>query len=286
MNSPASGWQRDPTARHEYRYWDGSRWTDDVSDRGITTTDPMPPGPGADPTQVIDPTQAFPSAPAPPTQAYGQPPTTGYPSDGAPGFGPYGTLPNQPGSYGSYGTGAGPPAGGPPPNTGAKTGLFVGIGVLLVAAVAGLAFLLTKDDDNNSDETSTLPLSEETNPGNDATTLPSDPGDDNADDSGDDTGGSGDSGEIDSLDDLAGVDPDDVSEEELIPLVADELSSSGLMSEDEATCVAEVMFENFTVEEIIALGESGSNPMSALTPEQLNAITSGMVDCMGGAIEP
>lgn len=171
MNSPASGWQRDPTARHEYRYWDGSRWTDDVSDRGVTSTDPMPPGgpgggPGADPTQVIDPTQAFPPAQ---TQTYAPAPPAGYPSDGAPGFGPYGTLPNQPGSYGAYGNGAGAPVPGPPPGSGGKTGLFVGIAVLVVAAVAGLAFLLTKDDDNNSDETSTLPLSDETTR---ATTAP------------------------------------------------------------------------------------------------------------------
>jgi hypothetical protein len=287
MNSPASGWQRDPTARHEYRYWDGSRWTDDVSDRGVTATDPMPPpGPGADPTQVIDPTQAFPSAPqAPPapTQTYGQPPAPGYGPDGAAGFGPYGSLPNQAGAYGSYGNGGGPPAAGPPPGSGAKTGLFVGIGVLVVAAVAGIAFLVTKDDDSN--ETSTNPLSDQTNPSDPTvTTLPSDPGGDTGDDTSDDT--SDDPGEIDSLDDLANVDPDDITEEQLIPLVAAELSSSGLMSEDEATCVAEVMFENLDVEDIIALGESGTDPMSALTPEQMNVLTSGMVDCMGGAIEP
>ena len=69
MNSPASGWHRDPTARHEYRYWDGARWTDDVSDRGVTSTDPMPAGgpggPGSDPTEVIDATQAYPTAPGP-----------------------------------------------------------------------------------------------------------------------------------------------------------------------------------------------------------------------------
>lgn len=286
MNSPAAGWQRDPTARHEHRYWDGTRWTDDVADRGVTATDPMPSGPGADPTQVIDPTQTFPpasQAPPAPTQTYGQPPPAGYGPDGAPGFGPYGTLPNQPGGYGSYGNGGAPPPGGPPQSTAAKTGLFVGIGVLVVAAVVGIAFLLTKDDDSN--ETSTNPLSDQTSPSDDSvTTLPSDPGDDTSDTT-DDT--SDDPGQIDSLDDLANVDPDDISEEELIPLVADELSSSGLMDEDQARCVAEVMFENLTVEDILALGQSGSgDPLSALTPEQMNLLTSGMVDCMGGAIEP
>jgi hypothetical protein len=271
MNSPTAGWQRDPTARHEYRYWDGSRWTDDVSDRGVTSNDPMPPGgpggPGADPTQVIDPTQSFPPAQ---TQTYAPAPPTGYHSDGAPGFGPYGTLPNQPASYGN---GPGAPVPGPPAGSGGKTGLFVGIAVLVVAAVAGIAFLLTNDDDNNSDETSTLPLSDETTPGDDGTTTP--PNDDTSDD------GSGGGGEIDSLDDLAGVDPDDISEEDLIPLVAEELSSSGVMTEEQATCMAEAMFDTFSLEEIIALGESGSDPMSALTPEQTNALMDAAVDCMG-----
>src|SRR5439155_6324786 len=38
----AAGWQSDPTGRHEYRYWDGRVWTDDVSDAGVAGTDPMP----------------------------------------------------------------------------------------------------------------------------------------------------------------------------------------------------------------------------------------------------
>ena len=41
MNAPAPGWHPDPTARHEYRYWDGARWSDDVSDNGVTGVDPV-----------------------------------------------------------------------------------------------------------------------------------------------------------------------------------------------------------------------------------------------------
>lgn len=37
---PAS-WQPDPRGRHEYRYWDGSRWTEHVSDAGAQATDPL-----------------------------------------------------------------------------------------------------------------------------------------------------------------------------------------------------------------------------------------------------
>lgn len=38
--SPAS-WQRDPTGRYASRYWDGSRWTQYVSDGNSTTSDPV-----------------------------------------------------------------------------------------------------------------------------------------------------------------------------------------------------------------------------------------------------
>ena len=37
---PAS-WRADPSQRHELRYWDGSSWTDHVSDAGVTGTDPF-----------------------------------------------------------------------------------------------------------------------------------------------------------------------------------------------------------------------------------------------------
>jgi hypothetical protein len=273
MNSPVSGWQRDPTARHEYRYWDGSRWTDDVSDRGVTSTDPMPSGPGADPTQVIDPTQSYPMAPtAPtgPTQSYGQP-AAGYPRDGAPGFGPYGTLPDQPGSYGSGGV---PPVPAPKPDSGARTGLFVGIGVLVLAAVGVAAFLLTKDDDNNADETSSLPLSEQTDPGSDSTDNPlgtTDPGD---------SGDSGDTGDPGSLEDLADVDPSDIDEDMVVPLLTEELVNSGGFTEEQATCMSEALFDQVSVDELIEIGESG-DVMSTLTPDQLSGLTESISDCMG-----
>jgi hypothetical protein len=33
-------WHPDPSGRHELRYWNGTTWTDDVSDNGVTSTDP------------------------------------------------------------------------------------------------------------------------------------------------------------------------------------------------------------------------------------------------------
>jgi uncharacterized RDD family membrane protein YckC len=40
-------WAPDPSGRHEYRWWDGSAWTDQVADRGVQGVDPLPPYPGA-----------------------------------------------------------------------------------------------------------------------------------------------------------------------------------------------------------------------------------------------
>ena len=39
-NTPAN-WYDDPTGRHEHRYWDGTAWTDHVSDNGVQGTDPV-----------------------------------------------------------------------------------------------------------------------------------------------------------------------------------------------------------------------------------------------------
>jgi hypothetical protein len=37
-----AGWFADPGRRHELRYWDGQRWTEHVSDRGIPGVDTVP----------------------------------------------------------------------------------------------------------------------------------------------------------------------------------------------------------------------------------------------------
>lgn len=38
-----AGWHTDPQGRHELRDWDGSKWTDHVSDAGVTSSDPVTP---------------------------------------------------------------------------------------------------------------------------------------------------------------------------------------------------------------------------------------------------
>lgn len=40
MTDSTAGWKSDPTGRHDHRYWDGSAWTEHVSDAGVAATDP------------------------------------------------------------------------------------------------------------------------------------------------------------------------------------------------------------------------------------------------------
>jgi hypothetical protein len=48
-----AGWHPDPSLRHEYRYWDGSVWTDTVADSGLVTVDPLIAGPASNPPAAI-----------------------------------------------------------------------------------------------------------------------------------------------------------------------------------------------------------------------------------------
>ncbi|WP_420619588.1 RDD family protein [Candidatus Poriferisocius sp.] len=36
-----SSWEPDPTSRHQYRWWDGEQWTDQVADDGVQSVDPV-----------------------------------------------------------------------------------------------------------------------------------------------------------------------------------------------------------------------------------------------------
>lgn len=57
MTGPGQGsWQPDPEGRYEYRYWDGQRWTDQVSHQGQNLTAPL----GAPPQAPQAPQAAHP----------------------------------------------------------------------------------------------------------------------------------------------------------------------------------------------------------------------------------
>jgi len=54
-------WHPDPTGRHQYRWWDGQQWTDQIADHGVMGVDPvLAPAPA-----VAGGAQIAPSAPWP-----------------------------------------------------------------------------------------------------------------------------------------------------------------------------------------------------------------------------
>ena len=61
-----ASWLADPTGAHELRYWNGSSWTEHVSDQGTTGQDPLT-------TELPPPADAFPPPPAPPPAAAAAP---------------------------------------------------------------------------------------------------------------------------------------------------------------------------------------------------------------------
>ena len=58
----SAAWFRDPSERHELRYWDGGRWSEHVSDRGVVSIDPLP--------QDAGPRQAAAAAPQTPRRIF------------------------------------------------------------------------------------------------------------------------------------------------------------------------------------------------------------------------
>jgi len=170
MTDSTPGWQPDPTGRHDHRYWDGSRWTDDVADAGVAATDPYdgPLGSGTEDASEAPPAEAAPGSEAGEAAAPDDATTADVP---APGTEPTVVGPAPVGDPTSTwpAAGANPPPPSytaPPPPTmpvapaaaaaassGSKKGLLIGAGVLVLVALAVGAFLLLgSDDDGDRDE--------------------------------------------------------------------------------------------------------------------------------------
>jgi Protein of unknown function (DUF2510) len=253
MNSPAPGWHPDPTSRHQYRYWDGARWTDDVADGGVASTDPLGEGPPAaadpnptasDPTERVDPTRQYPVA--------GQQPTATSP--------PY---------YGDYdGTGEAPP---PPARKGPPAGLIAALAVLAVALIGGLVYFLVRDDDDGSGDNAA-----EVSDADSTTTEGENP---DGGDSGSSDSGSGDSGDSGSSDTTVPDDIDSENVDQLVELMADNMveASGGVLTHEEATCISEGMLDELGVQRLADIGESGDNPFTE--PEMASRLFGIMEDC-------
>jgi hypothetical protein len=244
MNAPTPGWNPDPTGRHEYRYWDGGTWTDDVSDNGVTSVDPVsgPPPLGDEPTVMIDPTQQY--APQP-----GQPP------------GVYGPQPGpQPGAYTPMYSSSGqvPPS---RPKSGPSTGLIVGLAAAAVLLIGGLAYFLVSDGDD--DETSTDTTSQTTE-------------DTSSDDtSSDDTSSDDTSSDDTSSDDTTG---DGETSDALVDALATELENSGMFTREQAECFTEAMLDELGLERLAEIGAAGGD-ITSLTPDEQSRIFSSISEC-------
>jgi uncharacterized protein YxjI len=59
MSDHPANWYPDPMARHELRYFDGTAWTDHVSDQGVTGRDPLQGAPGDPKPRGLDRFDAF-----------------------------------------------------------------------------------------------------------------------------------------------------------------------------------------------------------------------------------
>ncbi|HEX8802588.1 MAG TPA: DUF2510 domain-containing protein [Acidimicrobiales bacterium] len=260
MNAPAPGWQPDPTQRHEYRYWDGARWTDDVSDGGVTSVDPMAAAQAPSGFPSGDATVPF--TPNPTEQFGGQPPGSAPGGPGGPaGYGSSGGYPPYGG--GSYGSGPMPP--GQPVKKGPSTGLLVGIGLVVVALIAGLAFVLTSGDDDDdgtaigdSDATTTTAADDDT------TTTATD----------------------DSTSDTTA--PDLGDDDTIVEAMASGIESSagGAINHDQAVCVAQGMVDRFGTDGILEMGIDASgnetDPFGGMSQEDQQAILEIMGDCVPG----
>jgi hypothetical protein len=147
MSTNGAGWQPDPSGRHEYRWWDGTGWSDAVVDRGVEQRDPI----GAS------------APPVAPGLGYGTAPPSG-PGAYAPGPDPYGGYAPAPAHQAPPGP-SGPPSGpGHRPARGRSTWTLAGfaaLGVLIAGSMVVLGVVAANrsgdDDGGDDDEVSTEP---------------------------------------------------------------------------------------------------------------------------------
>jgi hypothetical protein len=258
MSSPEPGWHPDPTTRHEYRYWDGRSWTDDVADRGVTATDPVDgsaspasepnaPTPGSEPTAPTrgsDPVDGPASPGSEPTAQ--MPATRQYPGAlGAPAH-------QHPPDEGDLGQG--PPAGAS--GRGPSIGLVAALAVVAVAVIGGIAYFLTRDDGEAAAGDEAAEVGDESP----TTTAPVDGGSAAPDGAGTGTG------------------VDDQETDFLVETMTQglQLIADGAITQEQAVCASEAILTEFDLSEILEMGDDSAS----LAGE--SGLVSRVLDVLGG----
>jgi Protein of unknown function (DUF2510) len=136
MSTNGAGWQPDPSGRHEYRWWDGTAWSDAVIDQGVEHRDPI--GASVPPAA---PGLGYGAAPPPSPGAYpaGPDPYGGY----APAYQPAPGPPGPPGQQGQR------------PSRGRSTWTLAGfaaLGVLIAGSMVVLGVVAANRNSDSDDD--------------------------------------------------------------------------------------------------------------------------------------
>jgi hypothetical protein len=154
LSTNGSGWHPDPTGRHQYRWWDGTVWSDAVADQGVERRDPI-------------------GGSAPVAQPQQQPPVSGgyAPAQQQPPVsGGYAPAQQQPPTSGGYApahfqqASSGGPSGGFPPGAAASPGgprgrrpwaanaVLAVLGAVIAGALVVLGVAVANRDDGGDDQ--------------------------------------------------------------------------------------------------------------------------------------
>ncbi len=175
MSDTNPSWHPDPTGKHDHRYWDGTQWTEHVSDAGIASVDPLEAAaptateepvaeqPVAEEPDASDAALAEPEAPAPVDPTAVEPiavePSAVEPS--AVDSDATATWPTASGTPAAWPTSpVAPGAPAPPPpyvpgepvsaRSSSKRGLVIGGGILAAVAVTVIAVMALGGGDDNT----------------------------------------------------------------------------------------------------------------------------------------
>ena len=237
------GWHADPTGRHQYRYWDGTGWTDDVADQGIASVDTLV-GTLGDASGVAagqPPPGRTPPAPAAGEGGAG----TGDLPRVWPGQGPPPAVPPPGGGFPHVGGGPPEPALPPPGSTTASRrrpspSVVFGLAAIAVAAITTVVVVVmsVRDDGETASDDSSATLGPD------------------------------------------GFDPDaPASPDEIVDALAFQLEQSGMIDRQQAECFAGVLVDEVGEERLLEILSEGGDVLFELSGDEQSAIVSAISSC-------